>query len=102
MIDGNDGGLNITRDGGKTWYFAENIPVGQWYHINVDNEVPYNIYGGLQDNGSWVGPAYVWRRDGIRNTYWQEINSVMVLMSFLILLIQDLVIPCHREEMYPL
>ncbi len=73
MIDGNDGGLNISRDGGKTWYFAENIPVGQWYHINVDNEVPYNIYGGLQDNGSWVGPAYVWRRDGIRNTYWQEI-----------------------------
>lgn len=73
MIDGNDGGLNISRDGGKTWYFAENIPVGQWYHVNVDNEVPYNIYGGLQDNGSWVGPAYVWRRDGIRNTYWQEI-----------------------------
>ena len=73
MIDGNDGGLNITRDGGKTWYFAEGIPVGQWYHINVDNEVPYNIYGGLQDNGSWVGPAYVWRVDGIRNTYWQEI-----------------------------
>ncbi len=73
MIDGNDGGLNITRDGGKTWYFAENIPVGQWYHINVDNELPYNIYGGLQDNGSWVGPSYVWRRDGIRNTYWQEI-----------------------------
>lgn len=74
MVDGNDGGLNITRDGGKTWYFAENIPVGQWYHINVDNELPYNIYGGLQDNGSWVGPAYVWRRDGIRNTYWQEIQ----------------------------
>ncbi|SIT04024.1 VPS10 domain-containing protein [Belliella pelovolcani] len=74
MIDGNDGGLNITRDGGKTWYFAENIPVGQWYHINVDNEIPYNIYGGLQDNGSWVGPAYVWRRDGIRNTYWQELQ----------------------------
>lgn len=74
IVDGNDGGLNITRDGGKTWYFAENIPVGQWYHINVDNEVPYNIYGGLQDNGSWVGLAYVWRRDGIRNTYWQEIQ----------------------------
>jgi len=74
MINGNDGGLNITRDGGKTWYFAENIPVGQWYHINVDNEVPYNVYGGLQDNGSWVGPAYVWKRDGIRNTYWQELQ----------------------------
>jgi photosystem II stability/assembly factor-like uncharacterized protein len=74
MIDGNDGGLNITRDGGKTWYFAENIPVGQFYHVNVDNELPYNIYGGMQDNGSWVGPSYIWRRDGIRNTYWQEIS----------------------------
>ncbi|MFT6892716.1 MAG: photosystem II stability/assembly factor-like uncharacterized protein, partial [Algoriphagus sp.] len=74
MIDGNDGGLNITRDGGKTWYFAENIPVGQFYHVNVDNELPYNIYGGMQDNGSWFGPSYIWRRDGIRNTYWQEIS----------------------------
>lgn len=74
MIDGNDGGLNITRDGGKNWYFAESIPVGQFYHVNVDNELPYNIYGGMQDNGSWVGPAYVWRRDGIRNTYWQEVS----------------------------
>jgi len=74
MIDGNDGGLNITRDGGKTWYFAENIPVGQFYHVNVDNELPYNIYGGMQDNGSWVGPSYIWKRDGIRNTYWQELS----------------------------
>ena len=73
MYDGNDGGFNITRDGGKTWYFAEGIPVGQWYHVNVDNQMPYNIYGGLQDNGSWVGPAYVWKRGGIRNTYWQEV-----------------------------
>jgi len=74
MIDGNDGGLNITRDRGKTWQFAENIPVGQFYHVNVDNETPYNIYGGMQDNGSWVGPAYVWKDQGIRNHYWQEIS----------------------------
>lgn len=74
IIDGNDGGLNITRDGGETWYFAENIPVGQFYHVNVDNELPYNIYGGMQDNGSWVGPSYIWRRNGIRNTYWQELS----------------------------
>lgn len=73
MYNGNDGGFNITRDAGKSWYFAEGIPVGQWYHINVDNQIPYNIYGGLQDNGSWVGPAYVWKRGGIRNTYWQEV-----------------------------
>lgn len=74
LIDGNDGGLNISRDGGKTWFFADNLPVGQFYHVNVDNELPYYIYGGMQDNGSWTGPAYVWRRDGIRNSYWQEVS----------------------------
>lgn len=74
MIDGNDGGLNITKDGGKTWKFIGNLPVAQFYHINVDNEYPYNVYGGMQDNGSWRGPAYVWRSQGIRNSYWQEIS----------------------------
>ncbi len=73
MIDGNDGGLNITRDGGSTWRFVGNIPVAQFYHINVDHEYPYNVYGGMQDNGSWRGPAYVWKAQGIRNSYWQEI-----------------------------
>lgn len=74
MIDGNDGGMNITRDGGKTWRFIGNLPVAQFYHIAVDNELPYNVYGGMQDNGSWRGPAYVWRTQGIRNDYWQEIS----------------------------
>ena len=73
MIDGNDGGLNITTDKGKTWRFAGNIPVAQFYHINVDNDFPYNVYGGMQDNGSWGGPAYVWKAQGIRNSYWQEL-----------------------------
>src|SRR5258706_4057658 len=73
MVDGNDGGMNITHDAGKTWRFVENIPVGQFYHINVDMDYPYNVYGGLQDNGSWVGPAYVWKDDGIRNSYWQPV-----------------------------
>ncbi len=73
MIDGNDGGLNITQDKGKSWRFVENLPVGQFYHINVDNEFPYNLYGGMQDNGSWVGPAYAFKTQGIRNAYWQEI-----------------------------
>ncbi|MEN8125297.1 MAG: hypothetical protein ABFR32_09205 [Bacteroidota bacterium] len=73
MIDGNDGGLNITYDKGKTWRFVENLPVGQFYHINVDNEFPYNLYGGMQDNGSWGGPAYVLKSQGIRNSYWQEL-----------------------------
>ncbi len=74
MIDGNDGGLNITKDGGSSWRFIGNLPVGQFYHISVDNEYPYKVYGGMQDNGSWRGPAYVWREQGIRNSYWQEIT----------------------------
>ena len=73
MMDGNDGGMNITKDGGKSWRFIGNIPVAQFYHISTDNEFPYNVYGGMQDNGSWRGPAYVWRAQGIRNSYWQEI-----------------------------
>ncbi|CAM1374193.1 WD40/YVTN/BNR-like repeat-containing protein [Tenacibaculum xiamenense] len=74
MIDGNDGGLNISYDKGKSWRFIGNLPVAQFYHINVDNEYPYNVYGGMQDNGSWRGPAYVWKVQGIRNSYWQEIG----------------------------
>ena len=74
MVDGNDGGMNITKDGGSTWRFIGNLPVAQFYHINVDNEIPYNVYGGMQDNGSWRGPAYIWRSQGIRNSYWQEIS----------------------------
>ncbi len=74
MIDGNDGGLNITRDKGKTWRFVENLPVGQFYHVAYDMEYPYNLYGGMQDNGSWAGPAYVLKAQGIRNSYWQEIS----------------------------
>ncbi|SNR42433.1 Uncharacterized protein SAMN04488009_1589 [Maribacter sedimenticola] len=74
MMDGNDGGLNISKDGGKTWRFIGNLPVAQFYHIATDNDYPYNVYGGMQDNGSWRGPAYVWKAQGIRNSYWQEIS----------------------------
>ncbi len=74
MINGNDGGLNISRDGGENWEFIMNLPLGQFYHINYDMEVPYNVYGGMQDNGSWKGPGYVWHYGGIRNEDWQEIS----------------------------
>ncbi|MFQ5627351.1 MAG: hypothetical protein ACE5I1_01215, partial [bacterium] len=73
IIDGNDGGANISRDRGKTWRFIQNLPLAQFYHINVDMETPYNVYGGMQDNGSWRGPNTVWRSGGIRNTYWEEV-----------------------------
>lgn len=73
MIEGNDGGMNITFDHGKTWRFVQNIPVGQFYHVRVDNDIPYNVYGGMQDNGSWRGPGYVWKSGGIINELWQEV-----------------------------
>lgn len=56
LINGNDGGLNITYDDGKNWFKANDPPVGQYYYINVDNQKNYYVYGGLQDNGVWVGP----------------------------------------------
>ncbi len=73
MIDGNDGGLNISYDGGKNWRFVDNLPLAQFYHIDHDMDVPYHLCGGMQDNGSWVGPSSVWKRGGIRNSDWQEV-----------------------------
>ncbi|MBP9103157.1 MAG: hypothetical protein KBF82_04770 [Chitinophagaceae bacterium] len=75
IIEGNDGGIGISRDRGKTWVFDEKIPAGQFYHINTDNELPYNVMGGMQDNGSWLGPAYTWTNGGIRNYYWNNIGG---------------------------
>ncbi len=56
LIDGNDGGVNISYDDGKSWTKNNSPAVGQFYSVNVDNEENYNVYGGLQDNGVWVGP----------------------------------------------
>ena len=75
IVEGNDGGIGISRDRGRNWIFDEKIPVGQFYHVNVDNEIPYNVMGGMQDNGSWHGPAYTWINGGIRNFYWQNIGG---------------------------
>lgn len=75
IVDGNDGGIGISRDRGRNWIFSEQIVVGQFYHINVDNKLPYNIMGGMQDNGSWHGPAYSWTNGGIRNYYWNNVGG---------------------------
>ena len=55
LINGNDGGVNITYDDGENWIKCNSANVGQFYSIQVDNQEPYNVYGGLQDNGVWVG-----------------------------------------------
>jgi photosystem II stability/assembly factor-like uncharacterized protein len=74
IMVGHDGGLNITHDRGKNWWFADNLPLAQFYHLRVDNELPYNVYGGTQDNGSWIGPSQVSFKGGIRNFYWQRVS----------------------------
>ena len=55
LINGNDGGVNITYDDGENWIKNNSPAVGQFYAINVDHAKPYNVYGGLQDNGVWKG-----------------------------------------------
>ena len=69
LIVGNDGGINISYDDGKTYYKANSIPIGQFYSVNYDMETPYNIYGGLQDNGVWYGKSTytystTWQQEG--------------------------------------
>lgn len=69
IINGNDGGVNITYDNGEHWFKCNNQAVGQFYTVNVDNEKPYNVYGGLQDNGVWVGSnnyehSLDWQQEG--------------------------------------
>ncbi|MEJ2584574.1 MAG: glycosyl hydrolase [Robiginitalea sp.] len=56
VINGNDGGVNISYDAGEHWIKNNTPAVGQFYAINVDNQKPYHVYGGLQDNGVWKGP----------------------------------------------
>ena len=73
LIEGNDGGLNISRDGGENWRFVPNLPLAQFYHIDHDMDIPYNVGGGMQDNGSWVGPSQAWKAGGITDADWQEV-----------------------------
>lgn len=57
LHSGTDGGIYRSYDGGTTFDMVDNIPVSQFYHVSIDNEKPYNVYGGLQDNGCWYGPS---------------------------------------------
>ena len=57
VLVGNDGGLYTSWDAGATWDYTDHLALGQFYHVDVDMSVPYRVGGGLQDNGSWIGPS---------------------------------------------
>jgi photosystem II stability/assembly factor-like uncharacterized protein len=69
VFAGDDGGLWISFDGGNKWWKGDNLPISQFYHVSLDNADPYHVYGGLQDNTSWVGDsAYP---SGIPSSRWE-------------------------------
>jgi photosystem II stability/assembly factor-like uncharacterized protein len=70
VIAGDDGGLWRSEDGGNRWKHQMNLPVSQFYHVSVDNSDPYHVYGGLQDNSSWVGDSSY--PGGVSNSRWEN------------------------------
>ncbi len=70
LIVGDDGGLWYSYDAGSHWWKADNLPVSQFYHVQVDMDMPYHVYGGLQDNSSWVGESQF--PGGITSHQWEN------------------------------
>ncbi|MGE5340645.1 MAG: VPS10 domain-containing protein [Candidatus Omnitrophota bacterium] len=75
LIDGNDGGIDISWDRGKTWYPVENAILAEIYQLTYDMRDPYYVYIGLQDNGSWAGPVNSQDKRGILNHHWYPIGT---------------------------
>ncbi|HBY64485.1 MAG TPA: glycosyl hydrolase, partial [Solibacterales bacterium] len=61
-----------SADRGRSWFFLRNLPLSQFYHVSFDMERPYNVMGGLQDNGSWVGPSQA--PGGVTNAMWKSVG----------------------------
>ena len=70
VITGDDGGVWYSYDGGNKWWKGDNLPISQFYHVSVDMDRPYHVYGGLQDNSSWVGVSEY--PGGIANSQWEN------------------------------
>ena len=71
LLLGTDGGVYQSLDKGNSWTFFWNLPVSQFYHVATDNQDPYHVYGGLQDNGSWSAPSQ--KSGGIKNGDWNDL-----------------------------
>jgi photosystem II stability/assembly factor-like uncharacterized protein len=75
IMEGNDGGLDVSYDQGKSWDFVNTMATGLAYVVTADMRRPYYVYIGLQDNGSWGGPSSVRGRGGIMNSHWFGIGG---------------------------
>ncbi len=75
VLSGSDGGFQVSYDKSKTFEIIKNIIISQYYHITYDMRRPYYVYGGLQDNGNWVGPSATTFREGIRSDDWYTISG---------------------------
>ncbi len=70
LITGDDGGVWYSYDAGNRWWKADNLPISQFYHVSLDMDMPYRVYGGLQDNSSWVGASEY--PGGVTNSQWEN------------------------------
>jgi photosystem II stability/assembly factor-like uncharacterized protein len=75
IIDGNDGGVYISSDAGRSWRYLDNLPIEQFYSVAQDDETPYNLCGGLQDNNAWCGPSNSLSRTGITGFEWYTVTG---------------------------
>lgn len=75
LLEGSDGGWQISYDAGRNWEVPNTVPFTQFYHVNFDMERPYNLCGGLQDNGHWCGPSRTLSGQGNRKNSWVTISG---------------------------
>ena len=68
-----DGGIGISYDRGNKFLYVSSLPLAQFYRVSMDNAIPFNVYGGLQDNGCWTGPSASWTTNGILNDTWSRL-----------------------------
>ena len=75
ILEGSDGGWQVSRDGGRNWDVVNTFAFTQFYHINYDMQVPYQVCGGLQDNGNWCGASNSLSGQGIRQADWRNVSG---------------------------
>src|SRR5881398_1848716 len=73
VFSGDDGGMWYSYNSGSKWWKGDNLPVSQFYHVSVDDQDPYRVYGGLQDNSAWVGDSQY--PGGITNSRWENLYN---------------------------